>query len=125
MNCHFCGFRDMDDEHCPLCGTVVDFDVTRASKHPDQFPLVLCCLEKNLPPARPITDLAKSTISRGKGEKKQIYFLFDLSEPTPFLAAVDHIRDVDGWELIIDGKLRPYSRELWLPFIYLFQGSPQ
>ena len=125
MRCRRCGFELDEEARCPLCTAPVDLARPRTDRAGSGYPMVLCC--NGLPEqARPeLAALARGQAASGAGRRRREWFLFDLAEVDRFLQAIELVRASASWEVILDGRPRPYGRELWLPLLALFQGTAE
>ena len=125
MTCPRCGFQTYQ-EPCTLCGQkdFNDFELSRFSgESPPRLEFTLIAPVKHLDPSHPVFS-NRSIRSAITDEFKPRLFLFfpdDQSEALfEFLRQLTNLKD---WSMMINGRLRPFSQELWLPLLEMSKLS--
>ncbi len=119
MGCPRCSFPD-SHSNCELCG-LSDFDsfeITRLEKPArDSFEFTLIFPDsKPFPPPHRICPTYTKIKKTSEALPRYFIFFPDHSDHhlIPFLQA---IQPYSGWQLLINGHIRPYAQELWLPLM--------
>lgn len=124
MKCPRCGFPT-PKEPCELCGQA-DFTEYELAKYngelPGRFELTL-----TFPDREAFGEVKRMAVAplamRVSAEFRPRVFVFfqneQVNEIHRFLTAVKAQR---GWTLFVNGRPRPYTEELWLPFLELLNS---
>ncbi len=118
MICPRCGYPGISP--CKLCGQddYVEFELNRFTQKPPgrlEFTVVIPQIDLNKHKYDPANKGVKYAVT--KECAPGVFFFFDhnsLEQLSGFLESVRHIKT---WSLLVNGRLRPFSQELWLPLL--------
>ncbi|MBN1355258.1 hypothetical protein JXA40_03200 [bacterium] len=125
MSCPRCGFPE-DSNRCELCGLTDpgDFEMRRFRDGGfNRFEITLHF------PAGGSFDRAASLLKnesvyrKTSGSYPRYYVFFEDGKDGGLFPFLETLQGLSGWELLINGRPRPYIQELWLPMLELLTGS--
>jgi len=122
MSCPRCSFPESNHDCCELCGLddFAEFELNQHRSHQDpRFEITL-----TMPDTEEFQIVKKhldhSFTYKITAEKiPQIFIFFDDTVTGRVYELLDSVRRLSGWKLLINGRHRPYSEELWLPVLQI------
>ena len=121
MICPRCGFQTSIVQ-CPLCDQkdFNQFELNRYSEGRHNRLEITLILSGNLP-------VQLNEILNLDGVKHAVteeliprhFFFFSDHEYESLFKILTLVRDYKGWSILINGRLRPFTQELWLPLLEL------
>ncbi|MBN1297222.1 hypothetical protein JXA80_10610 [bacterium] len=123
MSCPRCGFHS-HTEPCRLCG-LTGFDAFEMKRFNDsesqRFEITVIVTGSPLPPLPEIHELPSIRQVNDREESGRDYIFFPDTMIRHVAKTIHAVAKCCHWNLLINGRERPYARELWLPLMEMVE----
>lgn len=121
MICPRCGF-DVAFTPCRLCG-LQDFDTYELDRYKEQIPGRFECTvvirRKDLVQNGVSVSLDRYCHAQTDEMEPRYFVFFSDDNHAPLFEFLKSIQGLKKWSLMVNGRTRPFARELWIPLLEL------
>lgn len=125
MICPRCGFQS-PEMPCTLCGQT-DFSAYEMARFSAQssrrFEITVVIFERDMAGSVPVDPESGVLIGTSREKQPRTFYFFPDGTTCGVPDFLKRIPEGTPWSLLINGRLRPYSQELWLPLVELVNLS--
>jgi len=126
MDCPRCGFPT-DNYPCLLCGqdNFDDYELARYNDNrPDRIEITIIVKNADIP-AVLTANLTNLDIRQAltKAIEPVRYFFISNRQHNKLAILLNYLKSAANWSMLVNGRKRPFTQELWLPLIELTESG--
>ena len=122
--CLYCGFR-FDGNQCPLCAWELSDSGDRRNEHTETR--ITLVFEQNreddLNEILHIAQNARFFSNTKDGSVTRYYATYLPEQANELFKLFEKVETNHRLQILINGKIRPYARNLWLPLLWFFTSA--